>query len=118
MAFIEARHGIGLMFRDTPEYYTSVLNKWLVQAKGKKANRKTESSAATNRYEVREAGPEEWLAPERRQLYEAEKAAGLKPKRPALQFCAKIYAFTLQPVSGKIELKFVCICGNKWDTTD
>jgi len=38
VAFFEAKQGMGLMFREMPEYYTNVLNRWLVDAKGKKAN--------------------------------------------------------------------------------
>ena len=38
VAFYEAKHGMGLMFRDMPEYYTKVLHRWLELAKGKKAN--------------------------------------------------------------------------------
>jgi PilZ domain len=38
VAFHEAKQGMGLMFREMPEYYANVLNKWLAQAKGKKAN--------------------------------------------------------------------------------
>jgi hypothetical protein len=38
VAFFEAKQGMGLQFRDLPEYYANTLNKWLAQAKGKKAN--------------------------------------------------------------------------------
>ena len=38
VAFFEAQQGMGLTFREMPEYYTNVLNRWLAQAKGKKAN--------------------------------------------------------------------------------
>jgi hypothetical protein len=35
VAFREAAQGMGLMFRDMPEYFTSVLNRWLSKAKAK-----------------------------------------------------------------------------------
>ncbi|MDP9339086.1 MAG: PilZ domain-containing protein [Acidobacteriota bacterium] len=35
VAFLEAKQGMGLMFREMPEYFTSVLNRWLVKAKSK-----------------------------------------------------------------------------------
>jgi PilZ domain-containing protein len=38
VAFFEAKQGMGLQFREMPEYYTNVLNRWLTDAKGKKAN--------------------------------------------------------------------------------
>jgi PilZ domain-containing protein len=38
VAFLEAKQGMGLMFREMPEYYTSTLQKWLAMAKNKKAN--------------------------------------------------------------------------------
>jgi hypothetical protein len=38
VAFFEAKQGMGLTFREMPDYFASVLNKWLVQAKGSKAN--------------------------------------------------------------------------------
>ena len=38
VAFIESREGMGLNFREMPEYSASVLNRWLVQAKKNKAN--------------------------------------------------------------------------------
>jgi hypothetical protein len=38
VAFFEAKQGMGLEFREMPDYYTHVLHRWLVQAKGKKAN--------------------------------------------------------------------------------
>jgi hypothetical protein len=38
VAFYEAKQGMGLMFREMPEYYTKVLHRWLKEAKGKKAN--------------------------------------------------------------------------------
>jgi PilZ domain len=38
VAFFEPKQGMGLMFRDMPDYYAKVLNKWLAQAKSKIAN--------------------------------------------------------------------------------
>jgi hypothetical protein len=38
VAYLEAKEGMGLQFREMPEYCSSVLNRWLEQAKGKKAN--------------------------------------------------------------------------------
>jgi hypothetical protein len=38
VAFFESQQGMGLTFREMPEYSANVLNRWLVQAKGKKAN--------------------------------------------------------------------------------
>jgi hypothetical protein len=38
VAFFEAKQGMGLMFREMPEYYTNVLHRWLAEAKGRKAN--------------------------------------------------------------------------------
>lgn len=38
VAFHEAKQGMGLQFCEMPEYCANVLNKWLVQAKGKRAN--------------------------------------------------------------------------------
>ena len=35
VAFLEARQGMGLMFRDMPEYFNNVLKGWLAKAKGK-----------------------------------------------------------------------------------
>lgn len=35
VTFREAKQGMGLMFREMPEYFTSVLKGWLVKAKGK-----------------------------------------------------------------------------------
>jgi PilZ domain len=35
VAFYEAKQGMGLMFREMPEYYTKVLQGWLREAKGK-----------------------------------------------------------------------------------
>jgi hypothetical protein len=33
VAFTETRRGMGLAFREMPEYFASVLNRWLEQAK-------------------------------------------------------------------------------------
>lgn len=38
VAFFESQQGMGLTFTDMPESYANVLNGWLKQAKGKKAN--------------------------------------------------------------------------------
>ena len=38
VAFLESKQGMGLTFRDMPEYFTNVLNRWLAQAKGRKPN--------------------------------------------------------------------------------
>jgi len=38
VAFLETKQGMGLQFREMPEYCASVLNRWLVRARGKKAN--------------------------------------------------------------------------------
>jgi PilZ domain len=35
VAFREAKQGMGLMFREMPEYFTTVLNRWLAAAKSK-----------------------------------------------------------------------------------
>jgi hypothetical protein len=38
VAFYEAKHGMGLSFRDLPDHFGNVLNKWLAQAKKRKPN--------------------------------------------------------------------------------
>ncbi|HME12609.1 MAG TPA: PilZ domain-containing protein [Candidatus Acidoferrum sp.] len=38
VAFFEAKQGMGLQFRELPQYYSDVLNRWLTQAKDRKAN--------------------------------------------------------------------------------
>jgi hypothetical protein len=38
VAHFEPKQGMGLTFREMPEHFTSVLNRWVVQAKGRKAN--------------------------------------------------------------------------------
>ena len=35
VAFLEAKQGMGLMFREMPDYFTNVLNRWLATAKSK-----------------------------------------------------------------------------------
>jgi hypothetical protein len=35
VAFLEAKQGMGLMFREMPECFTSVLHRWLARAKAK-----------------------------------------------------------------------------------
>jgi hypothetical protein len=34
VAFIETQQGMGLTFREMPEYFANVLKRWLAQAKG------------------------------------------------------------------------------------
>jgi hypothetical protein len=38
VAFLEAKQGMGLSFREVPDHFTTVLNKWLLQAKNRKPN--------------------------------------------------------------------------------
>jgi PilZ domain len=38
VAYVEPKEGMGLMFGELPPYCQTVLNKWLEQAKGRKAN--------------------------------------------------------------------------------
>ncbi len=38
VAYLEPKQGMGLTFGEMPPYFASVLNKWLVQANGRKAN--------------------------------------------------------------------------------
>jgi hypothetical protein len=38
VAYFKPRQGMGLTFNEMPENFASVLNRWLVQAKGRKAN--------------------------------------------------------------------------------
>ncbi len=38
VAYLEPKEGMGLTFGEMPAYFASVLNKWLVQANGRKAN--------------------------------------------------------------------------------
>jgi hypothetical protein len=38
VAFLKAKRGMGLTFRDMPESYANILNGWLKQARGKPAN--------------------------------------------------------------------------------
>jgi hypothetical protein len=38
VAFLEPKQGMGLTFRDMPEYFSSILNKWLTEAKKRKPN--------------------------------------------------------------------------------
>jgi hypothetical protein len=33
VAFLEAKQGMGLMFRDMPEYFSTVLDRWLAKAR-------------------------------------------------------------------------------------
>lgn len=35
VAYLDAKQGMGLTFREMPDYFNSVLQKWLAQAKGK-----------------------------------------------------------------------------------
>ncbi len=38
VAYFEPKQGMGLTFCEIPPYFASILNKWLVQANGRKAN--------------------------------------------------------------------------------
>jgi hypothetical protein len=38
VAYTEPKQGMGLVFEELPSYFTSVLNNWLAQAKGKQVN--------------------------------------------------------------------------------
>ena len=38
VAYFKPRQGMGLTFSEMPEYSANVLNRWLVQAKGRKAD--------------------------------------------------------------------------------
>ena len=38
VAFLEPKQGMGLTFRDMPEYFSGILNKWLTEAKKRKPN--------------------------------------------------------------------------------
>jgi hypothetical protein len=38
VAYLEPKQGMGLTFGEMPAYFSGILNKWLVQANGPKAN--------------------------------------------------------------------------------
>lgn len=38
VAYLEPKQGMGLTFAEMPPYFSGVLNKWLVQTTGRKAN--------------------------------------------------------------------------------
>ena len=38
VAYVEPKTGMGLVFEELPSYFTSVLNNWLAQAKGKQVH--------------------------------------------------------------------------------
>ena len=38
VAFLEAKQGMGLTFREMPDHFSNILKKWLTQAKSRKPN--------------------------------------------------------------------------------
>jgi PilZ domain-containing protein len=38
VAYLAPKQGMGLIFSEMPQYFAGVLNRWLVQANGRKAN--------------------------------------------------------------------------------